>query len=87
MTIFLIITIILFLLGGPEFGEPNISRFFPSPATTFHSFFRLLGVFSWNYGGVFVSSGPSNVHVWSSRAVGEKLAGGEAVEKKRKRKK
>ena len=28
-----------------------------------------LGVFSWNFGGVFEAPGPSNVHVWSSWAV------------------
>ena len=38
---------------SPEGCGPKMSRFFPSPATIFFSFFPLLGGFSWNFGGVF----------------------------------
>ena len=48
---------------GPPFPGPPIRRtaqnfalFFPS--SHFHSFFPLLGVFSWNFGGVFEGWGP-----------------------------
>ena len=39
--------------GAPEGVGPKISRafFFPSPTHNFLSFFPLLGVFSWNFGG------------------------------------
>ena len=36
---------------APKGGGPKISRFFPS-RHIFLSFFSLLGVFSWNFGGV-----------------------------------
>ena len=51
-------------VGGPMGGGPKISRFFfPSPAGNF--FFFSLGVFSWNFGGVFEAPEDSNVHVWA----------------------
>ena len=37
--------------GALKGGEPNISRFFP-PLPPQFSFSSLLGVFSWNFGGV-----------------------------------
>ena len=54
---------------------PKISRFFSSPALIFDLFLSLsLGVFSWNFGGVFEASGPSNVHVWALGLSCETLA-------------
>ena len=45
--------------GAPKGEGPKISRFFSlSPATKFVLFFPLLGVFSWNFGGVFEDRGP-----------------------------
>ena len=38
--------------GQPSAGRPKISLFFPSPAPIFVLFLSL-GVFSWNFGGVF----------------------------------
>ena len=44
---------------GPKGGRPKISLFFfPLFHHNFLSFFPLLGVFSWNVGGVFGGRGP-----------------------------
>ena len=55
-------------VGPRKGGWPNISRFFPSPATIFALFVSLWGS-SRGFLVVFEAPGPSNVHVWSSRAV------------------
>ena len=39
-------------------GARNFALFFPSPATVFYSFLPLLGVLSWNFGGVLKRRGP-----------------------------
>ena len=46
--------------GGPEGGEPGGMEvaFFFSLTPQFFSFFLLLGVFSWNFCGVFEAPGP-----------------------------
>ena len=47
------------LLPGPPSPEPpKISRFFSLSRHNFHSFFPLLGVFSWNFGGVLKHQDP-----------------------------
>ena len=54
---------------GPKGGGPKISRFFSVSRSHFRSFCLSLGVFSWNFGGVWVfwkAPGPSNVHVENS---------------------
>ena len=38
--------------GSPKSGEPKISRFFFPLPPQFSSFFSLLGVLLWNFGGV-----------------------------------
>ena len=50
-------------------GGPKFRAFFSLSHHNVHSFFTLLGVFTWNFGGVFLAPGPSSVHVWSSRVV------------------
>ena len=52
---------------GPLRGEPKNSLFFPSPASI--RSFSLSGGSSRGILVVFEAPGPSNVHVWSSRAV------------------
>ena len=44
-------------VGAPKGGGPKISRFFFPPRHNFLSFFSL-GVFLWNFGGVFEAQGP-----------------------------
>ena len=38
---------------GPKVGGPKMSRFFNLSRHNFQQFFSLLGVFSWNFGGVW----------------------------------
>ena len=60
--------------GGPKGGGtkgvvgPKFRVFFSFSRPHNRSFCLSMGVFSWNFGGVF-KGWPSNVHVWSSRAV------------------
>ena len=43
---------------GPSAGPPKISLFFSLLRHNYHSFFPLLGVLSWNFGGVFEGRDP-----------------------------
>ena len=54
---------------GPRRGgvAQNFALFFSLSRHNFHSFFPLLGVIKWNFGGVG-APGPSNVHVLGSGA-------------------
>ena len=55
---------------GKQWGSPNTVGLFVSLSRhNFLSFYLLLGVLSWNFGGVFEASGRSNVPVLGSRAV------------------
>ena len=50
---------------APKGGGAKMSRFFffSVSCLIIRSFLPTLGVFSWNFGGVFEAPGPSNVHV------------------------
>ena len=55
--------------GALKGGMPMISRFFSLSHHSFHSFLpSLVGPFV-EFWWCFEARGPSNVHVWSSRAV------------------
>ena len=49
----------------PPPDRPTISLFFSLSRHNFHSFFSLLGVLSFCFGGVFEAPRRSNVHVWA----------------------
>ena len=55
-------------MGARRWG-PKFRAFFSLSRPQFRSFCLSLGVFSWNFRGVFEAPGPSDVHVWSSRVV------------------
>ena len=55
--------------GHASAGPPKKSLFFSSPCHNFHSFSPLLGVFSWNFGGVFEGLKPPEVSQDSPRTL------------------